>query len=92
MSDQTRRGFLKVAAAGSAAAGLATVWPSSTAGAGQPTPLPRSPHSSIVAHIENVNSGELTLMVEGHAITVADRDLVARIAQALHTSTATQSL
>lgn len=91
MSDHTRRGFLTVAAAGTAAAGLATVLPAS-ADAARPTALPRSPHSSIVAHIDNVKSGELTLMVEGHSVTVADRDLVARIAQALHAATASTSL
>lgn len=92
MSDHTRRGFLKVAAAGSAAAGFATVLPSSAADAAAPTALPRSPHSSIVAHIENVHSGVLTLMVEGHSVTVTDRDLVARIAQALHAATASTSV
>ena len=94
MSNSSRRGFLKVAAAGAAAAGAAAVVPAVTKDAGastesKPTALPRSAHGALVAHVADVRSGQLSIMVEGHEVTVTDHDLVARIAQAMHSATPT---
>lgn len=38
----------------------------------------------MVAHIHDVRTGEMTVMVEGHEVTVTDSQLAAKIAHALH--------
>lgn len=89
MSDSSRRGFLRVAGAGVAAAGVAAVvvaqgdhdGASATPAA---APLPASAKREILAHVRDVHSGTISLMVEGQEITVHDRDLATRIASALH--------
>lgn len=87
MSDSTRRGFLKYAGAGAAVAGAAAVIPGGTAdAAAKPADvkLPKGANGPMVAHIHDVRTGEMTVMVEGHEVTVTDSQLAAKIAHALH--------
>lgn len=90
MNSANRRGFLKIAGAGAAAAGAATLTaaPASAARAGGPAVqaggLPATASGSMVAYIDDVANGELSVMIQGREITVTDHDLVARLATAVH--------
>ncbi len=88
MSDSSRRGFLKVAGAGVAVAGVAAVAGNTGSGAVAAGPdevtLPRSAKGSVVAHVHDVRTGEMSLLIEDHEITITDKELAARIASALH--------
>lgn len=88
MFDSPRRGFLKVAGAGVAAAGAAVAVPALGRGSSataKPT-VPASASGAVVAHIADVHGSELSVMVEGREVLITDRDLVARLARAIHTS------
>jgi hypothetical protein len=92
MSDSSRRGFLKVAGAGVAAAGAAAVVVAQhESGAGSDTvdaaALPASAKREMLVHVRDVHTGAISLMVEGREVTVHDRDLATRIAGALHGAT-----
>jgi len=88
MSDSSRRGFLKVAGVGVAAAGAAAVIPSaanaSTPQHAEGVTLPDGAEPSMVAYVEDVHSGKVALMVEGQEYVVTDHQLVARLAHAMH--------
>ncbi len=94
MNSANRRGFLKIAGAGAAAAGAASLVPASQsaalAGAGARTgpvsaaPLPAAASGSMVAYVDDVSRGELAVMIEGREVVVTDHDLVARLATAVH--------
>ncbi|WP_375502582.1 twin-arginine translocation signal domain-containing protein [uncultured Jatrophihabitans sp.] len=88
MSDSTRRGFLKVAGTGVAVAGAVAVVPSAAHAATRKDPdtlaLPDGAEASLVAYVEDVSTGKVALMVEGHEYTVIDHQLVARLAHAMH--------
>ena len=90
MNNANRRTFLKTAGAGAAAAGTAiALSPSATAIEGAPAAapaatLPTEAKGSMVAYIHDVSTGEVSVMVEGHEVTVTDHQLVAKIAQAMH--------
>lgn len=87
MNDSSRRNFLKYAGAGVAAAGVAAVAPAAAADAetrDKRVELPKGAHGPMVAHIHDVHTGEMTVMVEGHEVTVTDHQLAAKIAHALH--------
>ena len=87
MSDSSRRGFLKVAGAGVAVAGVAAITSHTGAGAAaepEAVALPRTAKGSVVAHVHDVRTGEMSLLVEGHEISFTDKELAARIASALH--------
>ncbi len=90
MSDSTRRGFLKVAGVGAAAAGAAAVIPTaanaSTPSKSDALTLPNGAEPSMVAYVEDVHTGKVALMVEGREYTVTDHQLVARLAHALHSA------
>lgn len=91
MSDSSRRGFLKVAGAGAAAAGVAVVVVAQGEGAASATTvdaaaLPASAKREILAHVRDVHTGAISLMVEGHEVTIHDRDLATRLASAMHTA------
>ena len=103
MNSANRRGFLKIAGTGAAAAGAATLLtesgPLAFSGAAAPSVAPKSaPKSaarlpdeaagSMVAYIDDVSNGEVTVMVEGRQVTVSDHDLVARLATAVHAAAA----
>jgi hypothetical protein len=88
MSDSSRRGFLKVAGAGVAAAGVAAVVPSviGTATDSDAATLPHSASGSMLVHVSDVRRGEMQLMVEGREVTVHNPKLVAQLAAALHSA------
>jgi hypothetical protein len=88
MSDSSRRGFLKVAGAGLATAGVAAVVPSviGTATDSDAASLPASAHGAMLVHVSDVRRGELKMMVEGREVTVHDHKLVARLAAAMHSA------
>jgi hypothetical protein len=90
MQDISRRGFLKVARNGIAAAGLVAVAPTAlvaTAGAAtkpkaaKPTPTvrPVSSNENIVIHVPNASTGEIHFMVGTREVVRHDRALVARL-------------
>lgn len=94
MSDSSRRGFLKYAGAGAAAVGAAAVIPSvvshtSSSGETHDVALPATAAGSLVAYVTDVHSGTVSLMVEGHEVSVTDHQLVARLAHAMHTARST---
>ncbi len=90
MNNSTRRAFLSMAAAaGAATAGAAAIGTSSrtTNGAAAPADAPASndlgdAQGSLIAYVHDVSTGEVTVMVDGHEVTVTDRALVARLAKA----------
>ena len=88
MFDSPRRGFLKVAGVGAAAAGAAVVAAPSASASGATKAVPRSARGAVVAHIPDVHGSELVVMVEGREVHITDRDLVARLAHAIHSGTA----
>ena len=90
MQDISRRGFLKVARNGIAAAGLVAVAPTAlaaTAGAAikpkasKPTPTvrPVSSKENLVIHVPNPSTGEIHFMVGTRDVVRHDRALVARV-------------
>jgi len=90
MQDISRRGFLKVARNGIAAAGLVAVAPTAlvaTAGAATnskattPTPSvrPVSSNENLVIHVPNPSTGEIHFMVGTRVVVRHDRALVARL-------------
>lgn len=83
MDEATRRKFLKMAGAGTAA-GVAVVAVPAAASAAprEDLTLPEDAQGAMVAYIRDVKSGELALMVEGHEVIVTDKPLVARLARA----------
>lgn len=95
MNNSTRRAFLSMAAAaGAATAGVAAVGASSrtTHGAAAPADAPApddlgDAQGSLIAYVHDLSSGEVTVMLDGHEVTVTDRALVARLAK-LSASTA----
>ena len=95
MNSANRRGFLKIAGTGAAVAGAATLLTESgslgLSGAAAPAIAPKAAArlpveaaGSMVAYIDDVSNGEVTVMVEGRQVTVSDHDLVARLATAVH--------
>jgi hypothetical protein len=81
MSEPTRRGFLTIAGAGAAAAGLAGVAPAATAA---PVRAPAGASGPLVVYVTDMQRGELTLMVGEREVVVHDRDLTGRLARAAH--------
>lgn len=94
MTSSNRRAFFKTAGVGAAAVGgAALIRPSvSVAGAASPAAapelaLPSAANGSMVAYIQDVSNGQVSVMVEGREVTVTDHQLVAKLAHALHSST-----
>ena len=93
MSRATRRGFIKIAGAGVAAAGVGSIGTAAsaaepatladTAPAATALALPAAAQGSLVAYISDVRSGEIAVMVGGREVTVVDRQIVAKLAHAL---------
>ena len=94
MNTANRRTFIKTAGVSAAAAGAAVALaPSAGAAAAAPSAahaahvaLPAAAKGSMVAYIPDVSTGEISVMVEGHEVTVTDHQLVAKIAHAMHSS------
>lgn len=97
MSNANRRSFIKTAGVGAAAAGVVALVPTGTSVAGAAAvathpvadtnaSLPSAAKGSMVAYIHDVSTGEVSVMVEGREVTVTDHQLVAKIAQAMHSN------
>jgi hypothetical protein len=80
MHDTTRRRFLAMTGAGTAAGAAAVALPSSASAA--TTDLPSDAAGSMAVYVHDVRTGEAVVMVDGHEVTVTDRELIARIAHA----------
>ena len=80
MTEASRRRFIGVAGAGAAAAGAATVLPGTAVG----RELLRrdAANESIVAHVSDVQSELVTLMVGEREVVVRDVELVTRLRNA----------
>jgi hypothetical protein len=84
MSESTRRGFLIMAGAGAAAtAGVAVV---ASKGKGSPaeaasTDAPAVASGPVVAYVQDVRSGRVSVMVGETEVVVRDPELVARLAR-----------
>jgi hypothetical protein len=80
MNDTSRRRFLGVVGAGAVTAG-ATVLPD-TALAQESRLRPESARESLVAHVVDPTSDEVSLLVGEREVVVHDRDLVTRLLNA----------
>lgn len=85
MNDSTRRGFLAMTGAGVAAVGAAAVVPTAFASDRydkdpQETEGP-AVEGPLVAHVNDLSTGEVSVMVGEHEVTVVDRDLARKIAR-----------
>jgi hypothetical protein len=89
MSDTTRRKFLAAAgvgAAGVAVVGVTGVGAGSGTAAGQPiqapsgAKLPAGASGALVAYVNDVQAGQISVMVGEQEVVISDHDLVARLA------------
>ena len=81
MSETSRRHFIGVTGAGAAAVGATALVPGS-AFASQTKRRADSATSPVVAYVSDVDSDEVTLMVDEREVVVHDRDLVHRLLNA----------
>ncbi len=81
MRDTSRRKFIGVAGAGVAAAG-ATALGSGAAWAAPARLHGQSAQEPLVAHVADITSDEVSLMVGEREVIVRDRDLVTRLLNA----------
>jgi hypothetical protein len=89
MNDASRRGFLAAAGLGTAAGVAVVAAPgalAATKGADAGPSVPAEASGHLAAYVEDVQSGRLTLMVEGDEVTVTDKALVARLHHAFVTA------
>jgi len=91
MADVTRRGFIKKTSVGAVALGTMATVPGTGMGmtaahaaAGHPaTDLTAAElREPLVAHVRNVASGEIAVMVGEREVIIQDRELAARLARA----------
>lgn len=89
MSEATRRGFLVVAGAGTAAAVGAVAAPKlfgadsaepTPAAAAEPAVAAAGTAGSFVVHVKDVKKGQLAILVGQREVLVTDRELAARLA------------
>lgn len=81
MSETSRRRFIGVTGAGAAAISATALVPGS-AFASQTHRRSDSATSPVVAYVSDVDSDEVTLMVDEREVVVHDRDLVHRLLNA----------
>jgi hypothetical protein len=87
MKPVSRRAFLRQASMGAAAVGVATTVPSflrpSKGKAGAATPAVPAGHVTqdgpLVAHIDDVNSGEITVMMGTRQVTYRNDEIARRL-------------
>jgi hypothetical protein len=83
MNDATRRGFLAMAGAGTAAGVAVIVAPGAAAALpSEDVTVPPDAEGAMAAYIHDLTRGEVALMVEGREVIVTDKQLVARLARA----------
>jgi hypothetical protein len=87
MANLTRRSFLKETSAGAAALGLVPSIPLAARfrdlpGAPTPEQSTGAFSESVIAHVSNVATGEVTLLAGAREIVFRDRQLVARLIRA----------
>lgn len=85
MENSTRRNFFAVTGVGTVL-GVAAIAAPATANAAvvDDVTVPAGAASTMVAHVSNLHRGEVTLMVAGKEVSVTDKQLAARLAQAFH--------
>ncbi len=84
MTESNRRTFMKVAGVGAVAAGTAVAVPGIASASSEPdAALPAGASGALVAYIGDVTKGEITVMVQGHEVTLYDRRVTARLAKAV---------
>jgi hypothetical protein len=81
MSDSSRRGFLILAGAAAAGAGVAAVAPSSSKAREQAT-RSVAVDGPIVAYVSDLQRGEVSVMMGEREVVVHDRALCASLARA----------
>jgi outer membrane receptor protein involved in Fe transport len=81
MSETSRRRFIGVAGAGAAVAGATALVPGA-ATAAQTRLREKGARSPVVAYVSDIDSDEVTLMVEEREVVLHDRDLVIRLRNA----------
>lgn len=92
MTGSNRRNFIKTAGIGAAAVGAAALVPTATAtgslgekeAAAPQLKVPEGASGSMVAYVQDVAKGEVSVMVEGREVTITDHQLVAKLAHAVH--------
>lgn len=85
MENSTRRNFFAVTGAGTALGAIAIAAPATASAAtADDVRAPAGAASTMVAHVSNLQRGEVTLMVAGKEVSVIDKQLAARLAQAFH--------
>ena len=85
MPQTTRRTFLSASAAGAAVAGAVTLAPAALVRNPLDTDNPLAPVRTggpLVAYVEDVSSGDVTLLVGEEEVVVHDPDLATAIARA----------
>jgi hypothetical protein len=90
MTDTTRRGFLAVAGVGAAGVAAAAVVGSGSNSATEPetttkagTELPAGASGSLVAYVNDVRDGHVSVLVGEREVVIRDKELVARLANAV---------
>jgi len=96
MNSSNRRAFFKTAGVGAAAVGAAALVRPTSAVAGAPPAaapaaapargLPSAATGSMVAYIQDVSNGQVSVMIEGREVTFTDHQLVATLAHAMHST------
>ncbi len=89
MTDATRRRFLAMTGAGAVAVSAVTLTPSAFAGdehggavsADGQGGQAQATAGPLVAYVNDVSTGEISVMAGDREVTVVDRDLAARIAR-----------
>jgi hypothetical protein len=99
MSDTSRRGFLAIAGVGAAGVAVASVAGASAASSAavpaspaasqastDDTALPANSSGSLVAYVNDVHDGRISVMVGEREVVIRDRALVAKLARAAKTT------
>lgn len=86
MNGSTRRGFLAMAGAGAVTGAAAVVAPAAHAASEDET-LPLGARGRMAAYVQDVQKGEVLVMVDDQEVLVTDPKLVARLARSFARAT-----